>query len=133
MLSGSDESVRVYKESLGKVITDIIFGKDDYDDPDYRSNLILKFSDNTSILIKDTGQSCCELRYMTTDDNLADFIGATFVGMDIKQALDIEEVDIEEHEVQFLDINTSKGTFTMSTHNEHNGYYGGFSITIKAL
>ena len=35
------------------------------------------------------------------------------------------------HEVQFLEVKTSKGSFTMSSHNEHNGYYGGFSIEVR--
>ena len=32
------------------------------------------------------------------------------------------------HEVQFLNIETSLGIITFETHNEHNGYYGGFYI-----
>ena len=36
-----------------------------------------------------------------------------------------------DHEVQFLLVNTSIGTFTVASHNEHNGYYGGFDIVIK--
>ena len=43
---------------------------------------------------------------------------------------DVEE-EYETHEVQFLEIKTSKGIFTMSTHNEHNGYYGGFAIVVS--
>jgi len=30
--------------------------------------------------------------------------------------------------VQFLTIITDNGTFTVSNHNIHNGYYGGFFI-----
>lgn len=32
------------------------------------------------------------------------------------------------HEVQFLHVKTSKGSFAVSNHNEHNGYYGGFNV-----
>lgn len=35
------------------------------------------------------------------------------------------------HEVQFLVVHTDKGDLTMSSHNEHNGYYGGFSIEAR--
>ena len=35
------------------------------------------------------------------------------------------------HEVQFLALVTSKGEVVFSSHNEHNGYYGGFSIAAR--
>jgi hypothetical protein len=28
-------------------------------------------------------------------------------------------------------VQTTKGSFTICTHNEHNGYYGGFSLRVK--
>ena len=34
----------------------------------------------------------------------------------------------EIHEIQFLDVKTSKGVFQISNHNVHNGYYGGFWV-----
>ena len=85
------------------------------------------FSDGSNIELFDDGQSCCESRYIQTDDDLAYYVGAQLLDVDIKEAPN--EPDIcGVHEVQFLEVSTSKGSFTVANHNEHNGYYGGFSI-----
>lgn len=65
-----------------------------------------------------------------TDDELNDFVGAKFIKAEIVDGPDLETGD-SCHEQQFLLIDTSLGTFTMVTHNEHNGYYGGFALTIQ--
>lgn len=93
--------------------------------------LRITFEDDNKLVIFDDGQSCCESRYMRTDDNLNDFIGATLMGVEVRNAPDVEDENYGVHEVQFLLVTTSKGVFVMSSHNEHNGYYGGFSIVIK--
>ena len=80
--------------------------------------------------IWDDGQSCCEHRYMTTDDDVSSFNDSIFLDMLLKDAPDIED-KYQVHDVQFLEIITSKGSLTFATHNEHNGYYSGFSIKIK--
>ena len=78
--------------------------------------------------LADEGQSCCENRYMSTDDDLSDFIGGTLLDAEIKAAPDETDEWGQVHEVQFLEVRTSKGSFTMASHNEHNGYYGGFYL-----
>lgn len=94
--------------------------------------VVIQFTDGTGICFIDKGQSCCEHRYMTTDDRPAEFVGATFLDASIKDGP--EEVrEWECHEVQFLEIQTSKGFFTVKSHNVHNGYYGGFCITVEAV
>ena len=80
----------------------------------------------------DDGQTCCESRYMRTDDDLSEFAGAVVNGFELKQAPD-QESEWDTHEVQFLEIATSKGAITFASHNEHNGYYGGFHIVAKPL
>ena len=94
------------------------------------SRLHFVFTDKTEVYVTDSGQDCCETRYMTTDDDLNSFIGTKLLGLEIKDAPDVD-VDGFVHEVQFLEIQTSKGVFTMANHNEHNGYYGGFCITVE--
>lgn len=93
------------------------------------------FTDKTQIYVVDDGQSCCEMRYMTTDDDLKAFVGAKLLGLETKDAPYAEATCDEDdvHEVQFLEIQTNKGVFTMATHNEHNGYYGGFFITVEEV
>jgi hypothetical protein len=33
----------------------------------------------------------------------------------------------------FIDIVSTNGTITFTNHNEHNGYYGGFDLTISEI
>jgi hypothetical protein len=94
--------------------------------------LLLRFEDGTGIMLVDEGQSCCESRYMSTDDDLNYFVGAELTGAELADGPD-EGGEDDCHETQFLKITTSKGVFTMVNHNEHNGYYGGFWIWAKPL
>ena len=106
---------------IGKVIKTIEI-KDDA--------LCLIFNDDVRLKIYDDGQSCCESRYMTCDDDLSLFEGSNFADISlntVKGATNETEDDI--HEIMFLDIHTSIGVFTICTHNEHNGWYGGFNIS----
>ena len=98
--------------------------------------LHLKF-DNGTLVISDEGQSCCESRYMTCDDNLAEFSDSYFMGLRLKTYEKVKQqpdedgyISSDAHEVQWLEVMTSKGFITFATHNEHNGYYGGFDIDI---
>lgn len=117
---GNEDSVAALTAALGKTFTSITLGTDDA--------LHFVFDDGTKIKLADEGQSCCESRYMRTDDNLAEFVGTQFLGAEVKDAPPIESDAYGDHEVQFLEIKTNKGVFTVASHNEHNGYYGGFSI-----
>jgi|SRR3990172_5778451 len=91
-------------------------------------SLNFNFTDGSRLKLHDNSLTCCEKRYMVTDDNLNDFIGAILLRIEIRDAPDVINEILEVHEVQFLAVTTSKGIFTISNHNEHNGYYGGFSI-----
>ena len=118
-LAGNADSVEAFKGALGKTITALTLGYDDA--------LHFTFEDGSKIKLFDDGQSCCESRYMRTDDNLSDYIGAQLLDAEIKEAPGMPD-EYGEHEVQFLEVKTSKGCFTMASHNEHNGYYGGFLV-----
>ena len=119
-LAGNADSVEAFKGALGKTITALTLGGDDA--------LHFTFEDGSKIKLFDDGQSCCESRYMRTDDSLADYVGAQLLDAEIKAGPTQEGEYGDEHEVQFLEVRTSKGCFTMASHNEHNGYYGGFMI-----
>lgn len=121
-LSGNAESVAVARSAIGKTITGLAL-KDD--------SLKFEFSDGTKMSVFDDGQSCCEKRYMVTADDLSTYVGGVLLDMEIKDAPDMVDPDGEAHEVQFLDVKTSKGVFQMASHNEHNGYYGGFAIRCR--
>lgn len=94
--------------------------------------LTIKFNDETGIVLFDDGQSCCEHRYMHTDDNLPDFIGAQFLGAKIQDGPTETDECGDPKESQFLIVSTSLGEFTVVNYNEHNGYYGGFWIAAKS-
>lgn len=119
-LAGNKESVDAFKAVLGKKISAVWLDEG-------QNTLRFEFETGEKLNMWDDGQSCCETRYMRTDDNLSEFVGAILLGAELKDAPNQED-EYGDHEVQFLDIKTDKGVFTMSNHNEHNGYYGGFSV-----
>jgi len=75
---------------------------------------------------------CCEITgYMTTEDNLDYYIGATLYQLEV---LEWREGDVVgEHTAGgsiFLDLRTSKGVLQLAVYNEHNGYYS-HPITVE--
>lgn len=92
------------------------------------STLYIRFEDGTGITLSDVGQSCCERRYMTCDDALGYYVGAEYYGWETRRCSEGGDDEYNVHDIQFLLVNTSRGTFTVANHNIHNGYYGGFSI-----
>lgn len=123
MLGGNKDSVEAYKSGEGKVIKSLKIESD---------NLEMRFEDGTGIAFSDEGQSCCEHRHMSCDDDLNYHVGATFMKAELESGPDVEN-DGDCHEQEFLKITTSNGMFTVVNHNEHNGYYGGFSVRVKKL
>lgn len=128
---GSENSADKY---YGKKIIDAKTAEspDDYNacgDKD-RGALLLAFEGGPTIRIWDNGQSCCENRYMTTDDNPADLIGQTLVSIQSRDGEDVDKEYGEVHETCFVIIQGDKSAITLTTHNENNGYYGGFGLTI---
>jgi hypothetical protein len=118
------ETSNAIKSSLNKKIIKINQDGDFIDD-----TLNIYFEDGSILSLWDDGQTCCESRYMTTDDNLADFYDCILTNIELKDCDYYEEEDkIWIHECQFLEITTDKGSFQIVNHNEHNGYYGGFSL-----
>lgn len=109
----------VFNASIGKTITALTLEDNE---------LRFAFGDGSKMRIRDDGQMCCENRYMRTDDDLTYFVGARLMGHELRQAPKQENDDGEYNEVQFLVIKTDRGEFVMSSHNEHNGYYGGICI-----
>jgi len=95
--------------------------------------LLLTFIDGTAVRLYDDGQSCCEHRYMHTDDQIQDFVGALFKGAEVRDGpTEMDEWD-DPKESQFLIITTSIGQFTVVNYNEHNGYYGGFALKAEQV
>jgi hypothetical protein len=123
MLGGNFSTVQAINKSIGKIIERVRVED---------NKLLIRFSDGITISVWDDGQSCCEDRYMKTDDDLDEFVGATLISYELKSAPNVVDEWVE-HEIQFLDVNTSNGTFQIVNHNEHNGYYGGFAVCAEIL
>ena len=124
MLSDDGSTATAIRSCLGKTVVSIRL--DVTSDP---HALRIAFADSV-LSIFDSGQSCCETRYMACDDDLPSFSGGVLVEVDVRTAAQTSDSVPEwsEHDIQFLVVKTSKGDITVATHNEHNGYYGGFSI-----
>jgi hypothetical protein len=124
MLGGTEETVKAYHASMGKTISGLTLEEEG-------RFITIDFHDGTNLRVADEGQSCCESRYMRTDDDMQHFVGAKLTGLEIKEAPN-EPDEYGDHEVQFLEVQTDRGVFTMASHNEHNGYYSGFYITLRS-
>lgn len=92
--------------------------------------VVIAFDNGRELVLSDVGQSCCEQRFIHTDDDLASFVGARLVkvGTRTSPPLEDQEDEDEVHEVAFLVVYTSNGEMVFSTHNKHNGYYSGFCL-----
>lgn len=123
-LGGNEASVAALKESVDKEIAELSINEE---------RILFTFTDGATIKLYDDGQSCCERRYMHTDDCLEDFVGALFKKAEVRDGpTEVREWG-EPKESQFLVITTSIGQFTVVNYNEHNGYYGGFALRAKKV
>ena len=91
--------------------------------------MTLEFDDGVKIRIWDDGQSCCESRYITCDDDPKSLVGSKLKDI-VVTGSDDSESDYDVHEKVFIEVATDQGHIKFVTHNEHNGYYGGFGLTI---
>jgi len=107
--------------------------KADDESRDAHDALILEFADGRKVSLWDDGQSCCEHRYMTIDDDLSKIVGGTLTRIECKEGRESKDDDYSEHEQVFIEIGTDDCFVTLCTHNEHNGYYGGFGLTLDLL
>lgn len=129
-----------FNSNLGKVIKSLDISGDTF---------LIKFEDNTGIIMADKAQQCCESRYMHSDDKLSYYIGAKLLNgriedvsnsyEKVREFLDHfiktgeESFYTNETECQFLIIDTDKGSFTIANYNEHNGYYSGFNLEFEEI
>lgn len=121
MLGGNEETASALKMAIGKKIRGAKLDGD---------IIKIRFA-KKGIDIYDSGQSCCKNRYITTDDNPADLVGKKLTQIELADAPDSSEEGSECHEVQFLRIHAEDVTVVFETHNEHNGYYGGFAVVVR--
>lgn len=128
LLGGNVGTFEAYTTSLNKKIVDL---KLDDSANDGDGALLITFEDNTRLSLYDCARSCCEHRYMSTDDDLSYYIGSTFTEVKMLYADDDEGKYGDVTETMFLHIVTNKGTFVINTYNSHNGYYGGIVLAAR--
>lgn len=97
MLGGNEDTVNAVKSSLGKIIKTVLL--DEQDDM-----LKFEFEDGTKLNIWDGGQSCCESRYMKTDDDLKEYEGSKLFDFELKEVTHKDGEYGDSHEIQFLDV-----------------------------
>lgn len=92
---------------------------------------VIEFTDKSQISIWDNGQSCCESRFMTCDDDPSSLKGGKLIKVEVKEFKSSDDDDYYCHDQCFVEIATDKkGFVTLVNHNQHNGYYGGFGLTV---
>lgn len=96
------------------------------------NRLRLTLDGGKQIEIWDNGQSCCENRYMTSDDDLKSLVSHKITRIEAKDGPH-QSADYDEHETCFVEVGADKGFVTITNHNEHNGYYGGFDLMITEV
>lgn len=67
---------------------------------------------------------------MRTDDNPADLDGQVLARIEVKEYKEEDDEWGDCHEMAFVEIGTDKESITIVSHVEHNGYYGGFALTL---
>jgi hypothetical protein len=119
------ESAANFLKVVGKKIMGVTLVDDE---------LHLSFGSQGTLVIRDEGQSCCENRYITTDDKLDDYVGGNLLNIEVKPVpipMLEHDSDGDSHDIEFVEVTTTKGSFVLVTHNEHNGYYGGFYVCAR--
>lgn len=110
------------KKYYGKVVESAQLVGDD--------RLRISFVGGPVIELWDNGQSCCEKRYLTCDDDPADLNGQGLVSIEAVRTEERDDNHGDPHEMVFVKVQGDRSAITLCAHNKHNGYYGGFGLTI---
>lgn len=128
MLGGNSETVAKYNSCINKKIASL---KLDRDANDNDGALQFVFEDDSEMELYDGARSCCESRWMHTDDDLEYFVGSDFLSIELLCGPTETSEYGDGTESMFVHISTSKGKIVLNTYNSHNGYYGGIAISIR--
>lgn len=126
-MRGSEASAAAVRGAIGKTIRSVTINKGA--DPE---RIELRFEDGSGLDLTDEGQSCCESRYVSCDDDLTWLSGQVLRMIELREG-PVVEAEYETHEQEFLAVMTDQGEAVFANHNEHNGYYGGFYVVAKEV
>jgi len=99
----------------------------------------IKTEGHEVLVLIDDQSSCCESwGYFSTEDSMAEFIGASLIEIVLTDTALKQEVVESKLEygldgggIQFVTFKTDKGDFQLAVYNAHNGYYGHGIIVAK--
>ncbi len=82
------------------------------------------------------GQSCCERSgYFMSEDDFSEFIGSNLIDLAITDTClntkKLEEEELYEPDLMFVNLNTDKGLLQFVAYNSHNGYYGHSAVVVS--
>jgi hypothetical protein len=117
---GSPESPKKY---YGRKITKVELKNNE---------LHLSFEDGVTIMLWDAANSCCESRYMRTDDDPQILVGNVLTLIEERDTKDFDDAN-ESHQAVFVEVKAGDSWITIANHVEHNGYYGGFGLSIQEV
>ena len=105
---------------------------------DYMGYLVETEKESIFVLVSDEHHCCEKTGYVTSDDNLDNFIGADLrsvevVGEDYNIVSELlpDEDEYETTFTVFVNFNTDRGVLQMAVYNQHNGWYGHDVLLIK--
>lgn len=93
--------------------------------------IVLTFASGTKLCLGGSPGDCCANHYITCDDDLDSFVGGMLRYVEVVTLDDQDDEYGDRHEQTFVKVETTQGCLTFTSHNEHNGYYGG--IIVRAI
>lgn len=86
--------------------------------------------------ISNSGHCCEHFGYLTTNDDLSEFVGAYLTQIaTVDTALKVEPLKdahvTDVNACMFVNFSTSRGTMQLVAYNEHNGYYGHDAVVVS--
>lgn len=119
---------------IGKTIRSVsIQGQGQGPDETVMKDVHIIFDDGMALDLSNAENDCCKTS-ISCDDDLAFYVGSSFQGAEFRPVAPVRMEDDEFfHDVGFLEVSTSAGSFTVASHVLHNGYYGDFDLEAKTV
>jgi hypothetical protein len=91
----------------------------------------LRFDDRR--IVFDSEHRCCEHRYFKTDDDPYEYLGYRYLNFTVEHGPETKDPKQDMYTASgFLRIHTTRGVFVVQAYNNHNGYYGGINVVLRA-
>ena len=101
----------------------------------------IKTEQDEYLFLIDNGQNCCEdWGYLSTPDELSDYIGADLLSVKRVTVNDcakdenlkyMMECKYDPANTMFVNVETSNGLLQFAAYNQHNGYYSHKVVLLK--